>query len=125
MGDVKSMATHPPKRATVFRNFSITLPLDLFFLRFCFREKKLRSEVLQQALLDFLMYHAPELKPSGSIEEMIRERWGLKGTGKFKGVVKGPSKANVEESRAMQLHQGSKDISTTGSEGSETTPSEG
>lgn len=54
--------------------------------------------------------------PSGPIEDMIRERWGLKGKGKFKGVVKGPSKANVEESRVMELHHLSKEISTTGSD---------
>ena len=107
------MATHPPKKATVFRNFSLSVPLDLFLLRFCFREKKLKSEVFQQALLDFLLYHAPELRPQGPIEDMLRERWGLKGTGKFKGVIKGPSKANVEESRAMELHHLSKEISTT------------
>lgn len=110
------MATHPPKKATVFRNFSLSVPLDLFLLRFCFREKKLKSEVFQQALLDFLIYHAPDLMPSGPIEDMIRERWGLKGKGKFKGVVKGPSKANVEESRVMELHHLSKEISTTGSD---------
>jgi hypothetical protein len=110
------MATHPPKRAVVFRNFSLSIFLDLFLLRFCSRENLNRSEVFQHALLQFLMYHAPDLKPDCPIEDMIRERWGLKGTGRFKGVKNGPSKATVEESRAMQLYQLSKEISTTGSE---------
>jgi hypothetical protein len=99
------MATHPPKNPVVFRNFSLHPSLDLHLMRFCKREKVLRSKVFQQALFDFLMFHAPELASTDSIETILEERWELRGTGVVKGVPNGPSDKTLETSRAMELHK--------------------
>jgi hypothetical protein len=83
----------------------MTPELDLFMIRFCNREQVKRSMVMRQALLDFLMHHAPELCPAGSLETIIEERFELRGNGTVRGVPNGPSKASLEESSVMKLFQ--------------------
>lgn len=99
------MATHPPKQSWVFRNFNLSPSLDLWMLRFCSQENIRRSVFFQNAIFEVLDRHCPNLKPTGSIEDILRERWNLKGTGEVAGVPSGPSSATVETSRAMQLHK--------------------
>lgn len=99
------MATHPPKKSVVFRNFNLSPELDLWVLRFCSQENLRRSVFFQNALFEVLNRHCPSLRPSGPLEDILKERWKLKGTGEVKGVPSGPSSATVETSRAMQLHK--------------------
>jgi hypothetical protein len=105
------MATHPPKKSVVFRNFNLSPALDLWVLRFCSQENLRRSVFFQNALFEVLERHCPALRPSGSLEEILQERWKLKGTGEVKGVPNGPSSATLEESSAMKLYKGSKNSS--------------
>lgn len=98
------MATHPPKKPTNFRNFSTSPELDLHLILFCNANKISRSDVMRRALNAYLMYHAPELRPVGSTEDIIAQRWELRGSGEKAGVPNGPSKATLGESSIMKLH---------------------
>ncbi len=64
---------------------------------------------MRMALDKFLMYHAPELRPTGSMKDIIAQRWELRGSGEETGVPNGPSKATLEDSSIMKLHKGSMD----------------
>lgn len=74
-------------------------------MRYCNRESVSRTRVAQQSILDFLSWHAPELEPEGTTEEILSERWATRGTGVRKGVPNGPSKVDLNNSSAMKLHR--------------------